>query len=54
MVSGGGGINIGVIRLRPSDVRVSICLLIGPLTDATDIEFDVERPFNIGCVTSVC
>lgn len=24
--------NIGVIRLLPSDVLVSICLLIGPLT----------------------
>lgn len=30
-MSEGGGINIGVIRLLPSDVLVSICLLIGPL-----------------------
>lgn len=31
-MSAGGGINIGVILLLPSDVLVSICLLIGPLT----------------------
>jgi uncharacterized membrane protein len=32
VVSAGGGINIGVILLLPSEVLVSICLLIGPLT----------------------
>lgn len=32
IVSAGGGINIGVILLLPSEVLVSICLLIGPLT----------------------
>jgi len=31
-VSAGGGINMGVILLLPSEVLVSICLLIGPLT----------------------
>lgn len=30
--SAGGGMNIGVILLLPSDVLVSICLLIGALT----------------------
>lgn len=28
--SGAGGMNMGVMRRLPSDVRVSICLLIGP------------------------
>lgn len=32
VVSAGGGMNIGVILRLPSEVLVSICLLIGPLT----------------------
>lgn len=36
-MSDGGGINIGVIRLLPSDVLVSICLLIGPLAGVVGV-----------------
>lgn len=38
-VSAGGGMNIGVILLLPSEVLVSICLLIGPLTGVTTVVF---------------
>lgn len=37
IVSGGGGINIGVILRLPSEVLVSICLLIGALTGTVGV-----------------
>ena len=34
--SAGGGMNIGVIRRRPSTVLISICLSVGALIEAAD------------------
>lgn len=38
IVSGGGGMNIGVILLLPSEVLVSICLFIGPLIGVDEVD----------------
>ena len=47
----GAGMNIGVIRLLPSEVFVSICLLIGALTGVLFCDIDVGgvMQFEIDC-----